>query len=151
MCGIVGYVGGKNAVPILMDRLKRLEYRGYHSAGVGGARFPRARGGVGGGGEGVESAARHAAAMLHGAYAFGIVSARAPGKLLGVKNGGAPLVVGVGSDGLFLASDVAAVLKYTRDVLVLDDGEMAVLSSEGVRVVRLDGHTVHRSEEHTSE
>src|SRR5438132_6569864 len=70
--------------------------------------------------------------MLHGAYALGIVSARAPGKLLGVKNGGAPLVVAVGSDGLFLASDIAAVLKYTRDVLVLDDGEMAVLSRDGV-------------------
>src|SRR5437016_1003811 len=118
MCGIVGYVGGTNAVPILMDGLRRLEYRGYDSAGV---------------------------AVIHGAYALGIVSARAPGKLLGVKNGGAPLVVAVGSDGLFLASDIAAVLKYTRDVLVLDDGEMAVLSGEGVRVVRLNGRTVHKA------
>jgi len=233
MCGIVGYVGGTNAVPILMDGLRRLEYRGYDSAGVAVTHEGRlevrrsvgkiaalervlAREPVEGrlgvahtrwathgrpsdqnahphrdcsksvavvhngiienhahlrkalerdghtfesetdteviahlieryAGEGVESAARHAAAMLHGAYALGIVSARAPGKLLGVKNGGAPLVVGVGSDGLFLASDVAAVLKYTRDVLVLDDGEMAVLSGEGVRVVRLDGHTVHKA------
>ncbi|PYO17182.1 MAG: glutamine--fructose-6-phosphate transaminase (isomerizing) [Candidatus Rokuibacteriota bacterium] len=62
-----------------------------------------------------------------------------------MKNGGAPLVVAVGSDGLFLASDIAAVLKYTRDVLVLDDGEMAVLSGEGVRVVRLNGCTVHKA------
>ena len=233
MCGIVGYVGGTNAVPILMDGLRRLEYRGYDSAGVavihdGCLEVRRSMGKIAAlervlahepvegrlgvahtrwathgrpsdqnahphrdcsksvavvhngiienhahlrkalerdghtfesetdteviahlieryAGEGVESAARHAAAMLHGAYALGIVSARAPGKLLGVKNGGAPLVVAVGSDGLFLASDIAAVLKYTRDVLVLDDGEMAVLSGEGVRVVRLNGRTVHKA------
>ncbi len=233
MCGIVGYVGGANAVPILMDGLRRLEYRGYDSAGVavihdGRLEVRRSVGKIAAlehvlarepvegrlgvahtrwathgrpsdqnahphrdcsksvavvhngiienhahlrkalerdghtfesetdteviahlieryAGEGVESAARHAAAMLHGAYALGIVSARAPGKLLGVKNGGAPLVVAVGSDGLFLASDIAAVLKYTRDVLVLDDGEMAVLSGEGVRVVRLNGRTVHKA------
>src|SRR5205809_1941570 len=83
--------------------------------------------------------------MLHGAYALGIISAQAPGKLLGVKNGGAPLVVAVGPDGLFLASDIAAVVRYTRDVVVLDDGEMAVLSGEGVKVVGLDGHPVHKA------
>src|SRR5256712_2962277 len=233
MCGIVGYVGGTNAVPILMAGVRRIEYRGYASAGVavtheGRREVRRSVGKIAAlervlahepvegrlgvahtrwathgrawdqnahprrdcsksvavvhngiienhahlrkalerdghtfesetdteviahlieryAGEGVESAARHAAAMLHGAYALGIVSARAPGKLLGVRNGGAPLVVAVGPDGLFLASDIAAVLRYTRDVLVLDDGEMAVLSGEGVKVVRLNGHTVHKA------
>jgi glucosamine--fructose-6-phosphate aminotransferase (isomerizing) len=233
MCGIVGYIGKNDALPILMDGLKRLEYRGYDSAGIALvhdarlevrrsagkiaalervlAREPlqgrlgvahtrwathgrpsdenahphrdcsgsvavvhngiienhaRLRKALEQDGhtfesqtdtevvahlieryadQGLELAARRAAATLHGAYALGIVSAWAPGTLLGVKNGGAPLVVAVGPDGLFLASDIAAVLRYTRDVLVLDDGEMAVLSREGVRVVRLDGHPVHKA------
>src|SRR5881409_4177534 len=218
MCRIVGYIGQRDAVPILMDCLKQLEYRGYDSAGIGVIQDGRLeirrsegkianlervlqkdpiRGQVGVAhtrwathgkpsdenahphrdcsrsvavvhngiienhthlkkslerdghrfgsqtdtevvahlieqyaGEGLEAAARRAAATLHGAYALGIVSADAPGTLLGVKNGGAPLVVAVGSDGLFLASDIAAVVRYTRDVVVLDDGEMAVLSGE---------------------
>ncbi len=233
MCGIVGYVGRKNAVPILVDGLKRLEYRGYDSAGVavvhdGRLEVRRSVGKIAAlesvlageplqgalgvahtrwathgkpcdanahphrdcsksvavvhngiienhahlrkslerdghtfesqtdteviahlieryADEGLECAARRAATALHGAYALGIVSAQAPGTLLGVKNGGAPLVVAVGPDGLFLASDAAAVLTYTRDVLVLDDGEMAVLSDEGVRVVGLDGHAVRKA------
>src|SRR5436190_6499696 len=233
MCGIVGYVGRKNAVPILVDGLKRLEYRGYDSAGVavvhdGRLEVRRSVGKIAAlesvlageplqgalgvahtrwathgkpcdanahphadcsksvavvpngiienhahlrkslerdghtfesqtdteviahlieryAGEGLESAACRAAAELHGAYALGIVSTQAPGTLLGVKNGGAPLVVAIGSDGLFLASDIAAVLAYTRDVFVLDDGEMAVLSDEGVRIVGLDGLTVRKT------
>jgi len=96
-------------------------------------------------GDGLEAAACRAATALRGAYALGIVSPLAPGTLLGVRNGGAPLVVAVGPDGVFLASDVAAVLRYTRDVLVLDDGEMAVLSGAGVRVIGLDGRTVRKT------
>lgn len=235
MCGIIGYVGksDRDAVPILMDGLKRLEYRGYDSAGIalihdGRLEVRRSVGKIAAlervlareslkgrlgvahtrwathgkpsdenahphrdcsrsvavvhngiienhaqlrkslerdghtfesqtdteviahlieryAGEGFESAARRAAAALRGAYALAIISAQAPGTLLGVRNGGAPLVVAVGSDGLFLASDIAAVLRYTRDVLVLDDGEMAVLSHEGVRIVRLDGHPVRKA------
>jgi len=233
MCGIVGYVGKKEAVPLLMDGLKRLEYRGYDSAGIalvhdGRLEVRRSVGKIAAlervlagepaegqlgvahtrwathgkpsdenahphrdcsssvavvhngiienhthlrkslerdghrfgsqtdtevvahlieqyAGEGLEAATRRAAATLHGAYALGIVSADAPGMLLGVKNGGAPLVVAVGSDGVFLASDIAAVLRHTRDVLVLDDGEMAVLSSEGVRIVRLDGRPIQKT------
>ncbi|MBI4638186.1 MAG: glutamine--fructose-6-phosphate transaminase (isomerizing) [Candidatus Rokubacteria bacterium] len=232
MCGIIGYVGNREAVPILMDGLKRLEYRGYDSAGVGVicegrldvrrsvgkiaalervlSREPlRGRLGVAHtrwathgrpsdanahphrdcskslavvhngiiencaslrksleadghqfesqtdteviahlieryAGEGLEAATRRAAATLRGAFALGIIGEHAPGTLVGVRNGGAPLVVAVGGDGLFLASDIAAVLKYTRDVFVLDDGEMAVLSEAGARIVTLEGRSVHK-------
>src|SRR5260370_12800378 len=97
-------------------------------------------------GEGLAGAARRAAGALHGAYALGIVSAQAPGTLVGVREGGAPLVVAVGAHGAFLASDVAAVLPYTRDVMVLEDGELAVLSGRGVRVVGRDGRAGTRAE-----
>src|SRR5256886_14379838 len=221
MCGIVGYVGGKNAVPILMDGLNRLEYRGYDSAGVavihdGRLEVRRSVGKIAAlervlareplegrlgvahtrwathgkpcdanahphrdcsksvavvhngiienhahlrkslerdghtfesqtdteviahlieryADEGLECAARRAATALHGAYALGIVSAQAPGTLLGVKNGGAPLVGAVGPVGLFLASGAAAGLTYNADVLVLADSAMAPLSGEGGR------------------
>ena len=233
MCGIVGYVGEKDAVPILMDGLKRLEYRGYDSAGIGvihDGRLEirrtagkiadlarvlvqeplRGRPGVGHtrwathgkpsdrnahphsdcaravavvhngiienssrlrksleadghqfesetdtevvahlleeftGGD-VEAATTRAVAELTGAYALGIISERAPGQLLAVRKGAAPLVVAAGEDGLFIASDIWAVRKYARDVLVLEDGEMAVLSGDGVRLVTLDGRAVRRT------
>src|SRR5260370_6373765 len=85
-------------------------------------------------GEGLAGAARRAAGALHGADALGIVSAQAPGTLGGGREGGAPPVVAVGAHGAFLASDVAAVLPYTRDVMVLEDGELAVLTGRGVRI-----------------
>jgi len=233
MCGIVGYVGEKDAVPILMDGLKRLEYRGYDSAGIGvihDGRLEirrtagkiadlarvlvqeplRGRPGVGHtrwathgkpsdrnahphsdcaravavvhngiienssrlrksleadghqfesetdtevvahlleeftDGD-VEVATTRAVAELTGAYALGIISERAPGQLLAVRKGAAPLVVAAGEDGLFIASDIWAVRKYARDVLVLEDGEMAVLSGDGVRLVTLDGRAVRRT------
>ncbi len=233
MCGVVGYVGNRDAVPLLLDGLRRLEYRGYDSAGLaviedGRLEVRRSEGKIGNleravlrhplqggvgvahtrwathgppseanahphrdcsgsvavvhngiidnhatlrreleaGGhafrsqtdseviahliersadDGLEAAVRRATTGLRGAYALGIISARAPGVLVGVRNGGAPLVVAVGADGLLLASDVNAVLAHTHDVVILDDGEMAVLSGAGVRIVRLDGAAVHKA------
>src|SRR6185295_17128658 len=63
---------------------------------------------------------------------------------LGVRNGGPPLVVGLSQDGQYLASDVAALLAHTRDVLLVNDGEMAILSKDGVRIRTLDGRDVRR-------
>jgi len=233
MCGIVGYVGGRDAVPILIEGLKRLEYRGYDSAGIGVIREGRlevrrcigkvedlervlAGQPLGGrlgvahtrwathgrpsdrnahphrdcsrslavvhngiiencgalrraleaeghrfesetdteviahlierfAGDGLESATRRAVAELRGTFALGIVSEEAPGTFLGVRIGGPPLVIGAGADGFYVASDIAAMLGYTRDVLVLEDGEMAVLSREGVRIVTLDGVPVPKT------
>ncbi|HSB60173.1 MAG TPA: glutamine--fructose-6-phosphate transaminase (isomerizing) [Vicinamibacteria bacterium] len=231
MCGIVGYIGERSAGPLLMDCLKRLEYRGFDSAGIGvvqggrlelrrsagkiaelervlgsqpveghagiahtrwathgrpsadnahphpdcassvavvhngiienhrplrrtleaeGHRFGsetdteviphliESRGG------GIEEATQEAVGELVGDYALGIISRRAPGKLVAVRRGGPPLLVGLAPDGLFLTSDASAILSYTRDVVSLEDGEMAVLSREGVRLETLDGRPVDR-------
>ncbi len=232
MCGIVGYIGTRDAGPILMDCLKRLEYRGYDSAGVGviqedrlelrrsagkiaelervlGQRPVRGRAGIAHTrwathgrpsaanahphsdcassvavvhngiienhrplrralesqghrfgsqtdteviphliesrqGE-IETATQEAVRELEGDYALGIISRRDPGKLVAVRSGGPPLIVGFAPDGLFLTSDASAILPYTREVLSLEEGEMAVLSGEGVRLATFDGRTVDRS------
>jgi glutamine---fructose-6-phosphate transaminase (isomerizing) len=226
-------VGEKDAVPILLDGLKRLEYRGYDSAGIGVIhdgrleirrtagkiadlarvllRDPlRGRPGVAHtrwathgkpsdrnahphsdcrrtlavvhngiiensarlrksletsghrfesetdtevvahlleqfGDDDLEAAATRAVTELTGAYALGIISERAPGKLLALRHGAAPLVVAAGDDGLYIASDIWAVRRYARDVLVLEDGEMAVLTKDGIRVMALNGRTVQRA------
>jgi glucosamine--fructose-6-phosphate aminotransferase (isomerizing) len=232
MCGIVGYVGERDAGAVLVDCLRRLEYRGYDSAGIGVVEDGRLEvrrsagkianlesllharplhGSVGiahtrwathgrpsdqnahphtdctqtlavvhngiienhrplrrelesgghrfgsdtdtevvphlleaGSARDLPAAAIVAAGQLQGAYALGIVSRAAPGTLVGLRNGGPPLIVGLSDRGQFLASDVAAVLPYTRDVLVLEDGEMAVLSRQGVELTSLDGRRVRR-------
>jgi glucosamine--fructose-6-phosphate aminotransferase (isomerizing) len=232
MCGIVGYVGERDAGPVLMDCLRRLEYRGYDSAGIGvvdGGRLELRRsagkiqnlsrlleseplhGHVGvahtrwathgrpcehnahphsdcqrsvavvhngiienyrplrtslesqghhfgsetdtevvahlleaAGGSDFEGAARRAAGSLRGAYAIGLISRQAPDVLLGLRDGGPPLVVGLAADGHFLASDVSALLAYTRDVIFLEDGEMAILSRGGLRLQTLDGRELQR-------
>jgi glucosamine--fructose-6-phosphate aminotransferase (isomerizing) len=232
MCGIVGYIGKKDAGPILMDCLKRLEYRGYDSAGVGviqedrielrrsagkiaelervlgqsplhgrtgiahtrwathgrpsaanahphsdcassvavvhngiienhrplrralesqGHRFGsqtdteviphliESRGGE------IEAATQEAVRELEGDYALAVISRRDPGKVVAVRSGGPPLIVGFAPDGFFLTSDASAILPYTRDVLSLEEGEMAVLSGDGVRLATFDGRVVDRS------
>jgi glutamine---fructose-6-phosphate transaminase (isomerizing) len=234
MCGIVGYLGEQNAVPILLSSLKRLEYRGYDSAGIGVLRdghleVRRSAGKIAslermlqqnpitgspgiahtrwathgkpsdgnahphrdcsgslavvhngiienfsslkkslaaeghrfdsetdteviahliehhlGRHQDVESATMAALSELKGAYALGIISRHVPQKLLAVRHGGPPLVIGLGDTGVFLASDIAAILSHTRDVLVLEDGEMAVLSREGVNIFAPDGRVAQR-------
>ncbi|MBI3392482.1 MAG: glutamine--fructose-6-phosphate transaminase (isomerizing) [Nitrospirae bacterium] len=227
MCGIVGYIGPGDSVPILLDGLKRLEYRGYDSAGLavlngtGRIELRRSTGklanlekvvsqeplqgstGIGhtrwathgppseanahphrvGGlvlvhngiienhmelkkellGEGrsfssetdtevlchlidrqskrglaLPEAVRAALAEVRGTYAIGVMSESEPGLVVGARNG-SPLIVGLGADASFLASDVPAVLPYTRDVIFLDDGEVAILSASGVEVTGLEG------------
>ncbi|OGW59562.1 MAG: glutamine--fructose-6-phosphate aminotransferase [Nitrospirae bacterium RBG_16_64_22] len=227
MCGIVGYIGPDDSVPILLDGLKRLEYRGYDSAGLavlngtGRIELRRSTGklanlekvvsqeplqgstGIGhtrwathgppseanahphrvGGlvlvhngiienhmelkkellGEGrtfmsetdtevlchlidrqskrglaLPEAVRAALAEVRGTYAIGVVSESEPGLVVGARNG-SPLIVGLGDGASFLASDVPAVLPYTRDVIFLDDGDVAVLSRSGVEITGLQG------------
>ena len=70
---------------------------------------------------------------INGAYAFGIVCADCPDRLVAVRKD-RPLILGSGEDFNFLASDVTAVIKYTREVSYLDDGELAVLTRDGIRV-----------------
>lgn len=220
MCGIVGFVGGEEAAPILLDGLSRLEYRGYDSAGVAvfdGQRLEVAKakgrlrvlsdmtqGGAaihGTLGIGHTRWATHGApsdvnshpqvsrsgriAVVHngiienyaqlkqflidqgvpftsetdtevvaqlieyfyegdilkavgrvlhrieGAYALGIICADEPEKLIAVRKD-SPLILGLGQGFQFLASDVTAIIKHTRDVVYMEDGELAVLTREGV-------------------
>nr|MDQ3831606.1 glutamine--fructose-6-phosphate transaminase (isomerizing) [Candidatus Tectomicrobia bacterium] len=233
MCGIIGYIGEENAVPILLEGLKRLEYRGYDSAGVavidhGQLAIRKAVGklknlesmvwsapptgtiGIGHTrwathgrvtelnahphetagfvlvhngiienylalkekltAEGhafhtetdteviVHLIAKHFAGDLTtavhqalrevvGAYAIAVLSTDDPNTVVGARSG-CPLVVGLGQGAYFLASDVPAVLNHTREVIFLDDGEVATLTREGVRITSLDGQAVGKDVRH---
>jgi len=230
MCGIVGYVGEKDAAPLLIESLKRLEYRGYDSSGLAvlddGRLEVRRRAGkivnleralmddpvqahVGIGhtrwathgppsdanahphtdcarslavvhngiienharlrreleqaghvftsstdtevivhlieslGElPLEDAAARAVARLQGAFALALVSAREPDVIVAARNGGPPLIVASGAGGELLASDVSALLTYTRAVQILEDGEMAVLSPGRIRLRTFTGRAL---------
>lgn len=219
MCGIVGYVGKRNATPFLLDGLRALEYRGYDSAGiyvvsagivkragkvaelvkavpenftgtVGIAHtrwathglpnelnahphtnedetvwlvhngiienYAELRAMLADQGltfrsetdtevlaqligyhyrEGVllEDAVRSALEMVRGTYGIVVASPREPEKLVAARFG-SPLMLGVGTDGYYLASDATPILKHTRDVVYLDDGEMIVVTKEGYDV-----------------
>jgi len=231
MCGIIGYIGNEPAVPILIEGLKKLEYRGYDSSGIavlqnGSLVIRRAVGklqnlesvlqrealtgtmGIGhvrwathgrpseenahphragsvvvvhngiienygslkkdllaqgrtflsetdteviahlidsiaAKGKGLEEAVREAARHLVGAYAIAVVDERTPDVMVAARKG-SPLVVGLGQGEFFVASDIPAILHRTRDVLFLNDDEMAMLSAEGVRVTDLRGNEVSR-------
>ncbi|MCK4459181.1 MAG: glutamine--fructose-6-phosphate transaminase (isomerizing) [Methanosarcinales archaeon] len=228
MCGIVGYLGASEAVPILFDLLRRLEYRGYDSAGIailnGSILTSKAKGRVddlvsitpeivGCIGIGhtrwathgkpspenahphcnckdtiavvhngiienyielkdklidsghkfksetdsevlphlieecyagnLESSVRRALSRVRGSYAIAVVSTMEPDRIV-IARKDSPLVVGLGSDGHFVASDVAAILKHTKDVIFMDDGEIGVITNDGVKVTTLDGGFVEK-------
>src|SRR5512135_2890644 len=231
MCGIIGYIGKEAAVPILIEGLKKLEYRGYDSAGVavlqeGRLEVRRAVGklqnletvlrsetlsgkcgvgqvrwathgrpseekahphragtivvvhngiienytslkkelagrgrvfrsetdteviahlidSIGQTGLSLEDAVREAAGRLVGAYAIAVIDERNPDVVVGARKG-SPLVVGLGAGEFFLASDIPAILHRTRDVLFLNDDEMAILTKEGVRLTDLRGTEIAR-------
>ena len=235
MCGIVGYIGQGSAPEIIVNGLRRLEYRGYDSAGLvildgGRLRIHRRPGkvadlaallataplsgrvGLGhtrwathgapseanahphvdcsgslavvhngiienylplkqrlllaghefrsqtdteviahlleehlADGRDLMEAVRGVLRELRGAYALGVVSTAAPDRLIVAKRGGGSVVVGLGRDGTFLASDIPAILPHTRDVVVLEDGELAVLTATGVEVSTLTREPVRRA------
>ncbi len=224
MCGIIGYIGSRNAVPILINGLKRLEYRGYDSAGIsflknnkigvrrcagkikdlelyikkekivshvgiGHTRWathgkptesnahPHRAGGIVVVHNGIienyfelkegmkkkgqvftsdtdtevichliltytqkgydlEKATKEALKHVEGAYAIGVMNEFEPDKILAVKND-SPLVLGLGKGEHFIASDIPAFLKYTRDVIILENGDMATLTTEGISIFNL--------------
>ena len=230
MCGIIGYLGSKPVVPVLIDGLKRLEYRGYDSAGIalvknGDIEIRRSAGklnrleqviatnpvdgeyGVGhtrwathgrpteenahphrdctgkivvvhngiienylelkhelqAAGhtfetetdteviahlvegefkdDGLENAVRRSLKKLRGLFGIVLVHANDPGKIVAVRNG-PPIVIGIGDDEFFVASDVPAILSHTRNVAFLGDEEMAILTRTGIEFTDYGGQTV---------
>jgi glucosamine--fructose-6-phosphate aminotransferase (isomerizing) len=234
MCGIVGYVGTKSAVGIIVEGLKRLEYRGYDSAGVAvlddtGLNVRRAVGRIkalesvlrerpvdgtigightrwathgrpsednahphtdcsGGlvvvhngilenyleikdrlaadghtfksetdtevlahliehhlrGTQRLDQAVRAALHEVTGSYAVGVICKAAPDRLIAAKQGAGSVVVGLGRGEMFVASDIPAILSHTRDVVILEDNDMAVVTAQGVELSTLDGDPVQR-------
>jgi glucosamine--fructose-6-phosphate aminotransferase (isomerizing) len=92
----------------------------------------------------LEQAVRLALHEVIGSYAIAVVSKEQPDLLIGARLGGGPLIVGLGENEQFLSSDIPALLKYTRRVIVLEEGEIAALRPTGVTVTKLDGSSVQR-------
>src|SRR6266581_4235231 len=149
MCGIVGYVGHRSATDVILDGLQRLEYRGYDSAGLAvlnghGLEIRRHPGKI----RGLETLVR--THPLSGGVGLGHTRWATHGPP-SEENAhphadcSGSLVVGLGEAEAYLASDIAAILPYTRDVVVLEDDEVAVLTREGAALTTLDGRVIERA------
>ena len=86
---------------------------------------------------------------LEGSYALGVVCKDEPDKLIAVRKE-CPLIVGLGKDESFIASDIPAVLSYTRDVYLLEDHEIAVLKKDGVKLYNTDGEEISKDVYHVT-
>jgi glucosamine--fructose-6-phosphate aminotransferase (isomerizing) len=235
MCGIIGYIGKQNAVPLLIDGLKKLEYRGYDSAGIafmnnGRIDVRRCAGkihnletslmnqdlkssiGVGHTrwathgrpteenahphmangvvvvhngiienylelktglkkkghtftsdtdtevichlvssyiqkGHDLKTATKKSLKHLKGAYALGIITEDEPDTMIAVKKD-SPLIIGLGHREFFIASDIPAFLNHTRDVIILENGEMAVIKRNGVTTFGTNGKPIRKKASH---
>jgi glucosamine--fructose-6-phosphate aminotransferase (isomerizing) len=94
----------------------------------------------------LEAAVRTALATVRGAYGLAVIHADEPGKLVGARNG-SPLVVGIGDGTFYVASDVAALVRHTRDVVYLDDMEMVVATPDGFSTMTLEDELVTKDVE----
>jgi len=235
MCGIVGYIGIREATPIILDGLKKLEYRGYDSAGIctirdGQSAVRRSEGklinlerqvaehplagtiGIGhtrwathgrpseinahphqagsvvvvhngiienyltlkerlrelghtfrsetdtevishlieeqlGSAGSFEEAVRQALAELRGAYAVCVLCEKEPGTLIAAKLG-SPMVVGLGTEEFYVASDIPAILAHTREMVFLEDGEMVVCRDGAIAFSTVAGKPLDKTPRH---
>ncbi|HET8853897.1 MAG TPA: glutamine--fructose-6-phosphate transaminase (isomerizing), partial [Ktedonobacteraceae bacterium] len=92
----------------------------------------------------LERAVRLALQRVTGSYAIAVVSSEQPNLLIGARYGGGPLIVGLGENEQFLASDIPAILNHTRRIIIVDEGEMVALRPGGVSLSKLDGTPVER-------
>lgn len=97
--------------------------------------------------DGPEAAIREALSLISGAFALGIIFADHPDTLYAVRKD-SPLIVGVGKGENFIASDVPAILKHTRQVIRLDEYDMAVLTAGSVKIYNRYGEELHKNIEH---
>ena len=89
-------------------------------------------------------AVRKTLAEVRGAFALGIISSDTPGRLIFARNGATPLVVGLGDDEMFVASDIPAMLQYTNKVIILEEGEVVVVNKDGYTLTAFDGKPIER-------
>jgi glucosamine--fructose-6-phosphate aminotransferase (isomerizing) len=239
MCGIIGYIGDKNAISVVMEGLRRLEYRGYDSAGIayfaddkiekkievkrckgkicdleniisglattsnlaiGHTRWathgrpsddnahPHRSDGIvivhngiienyvelkhelqaegfiftsetdtevlchlinkhlnkHSGTLSLEEAVRAATMSIKGAYAFAVINEKEPDKIIAVRKE-SPLVIGLGQGEYFLASDVPAFLSYSKEVIFLENNEMAIMRKDGITITDFNGAPLNKS------
>jgi glucosamine--fructose-6-phosphate aminotransferase (isomerizing) len=95
-------------------------------------------------GDGLEAAVRRALKRLRGLFALVLISADEPETIVTVRNG-PPVVIGLGKDEYFVASDIPAILSHTRDIVFLDDQEIAVITRNGVAFTNFEGKKIERT------
>src|SRR2546422_768901 len=143
MCGIVGYVGPREAAAVLVDCLSRLERAGHRLATDTDTEtlahlIEDAPGAT------LEARVIAALAHVEGTYGLAVIAEADPGKLV-VARRGSPLLIGVGEGEFLVASDANAVPPHTRSVVYLDDGDLAVITDEGYRVLDREARVQDRS------